>query len=94
MRENRTSGSEGGEAQTNELSLPLSFTPILHPFWKPRNLTLITRSTRNFRPLSLVSSEQRIHDLEVPKSLTVIEIFRVESVTAGAEGCFDNEGVP
>ncbi len=24
MRENRTSGSEGGEAQTNELSLPLS----------------------------------------------------------------------
>ena len=25
MRENRTSGSEGGEAQTNELSLPLSF---------------------------------------------------------------------
>ena len=23
MRENRTSGSEGGEAQTNELSLPL-----------------------------------------------------------------------
>ncbi len=26
MRENRTSGSEGGEAQTNELSLPLSFS--------------------------------------------------------------------
>ena len=24
MRENRTSGSEGGEAQINELSLPLS----------------------------------------------------------------------
>ena len=28
MRENRTSGSEGGEAQTNELSLPLS---LCHP---------------------------------------------------------------
>ena len=27
MRENRTSGSEGGEAQTNELSLPLSYRP-------------------------------------------------------------------
>ena len=25
MRENRKSGSEGGEAQTNELSLPLSW---------------------------------------------------------------------
>ena len=27
MRENRKSGSEGGEAQTNELSLPLSLRP-------------------------------------------------------------------
>ena len=31
MRENRTSGSEGGEAQTNELSLPLS---LCHPVWE------------------------------------------------------------
>ena len=28
MRENRTSGSEGGEAQTNELSLPLSKSDV------------------------------------------------------------------
>ena len=28
MRENRTSGSEGGEAQTNELSLPLSLPRV------------------------------------------------------------------
>ncbi len=32
MRENRTSGSEGGEAQTNELSLPLS---LRHPLTFP-----------------------------------------------------------
>ncbi len=31
MRENRTSGSEGGEAQTNELSLPLSLAISLRP---------------------------------------------------------------
>ena len=30
MRENRTSGSEGGEAQTNELSLPLSLCQCNH----------------------------------------------------------------
>ena len=30
MRENRTSGSEGGEAQTNELSLPLSLCWLPH----------------------------------------------------------------
>ena len=30
MRENRTSGSEGGEAQTNELSLPLSLCHPVH----------------------------------------------------------------
>ena len=30
MRENRTSGSEGGEAQTNELSLPLSLCRLPH----------------------------------------------------------------
>ena len=28
MRENRKSGSEGGEAQTNELSLPLSVSHL------------------------------------------------------------------
>ncbi len=32
MRENRTSGSEGGEAQTNELSLPLSLTSAVSLF--------------------------------------------------------------
>ncbi len=30
MRENRTSGSEGGEAQTNELSLPLSLCRLVN----------------------------------------------------------------
>ena len=35
MRENRTSGSEGGEAQTNELSLPLSLRrPVAFPVWE------------------------------------------------------------
>ncbi len=35
MRENRTSGSEGGEAQTNELSLPLSLCrPVTFPVWE------------------------------------------------------------
>ena len=35
MRENRTSGSEGGEAQTNELSLPLSLRrPVTFPVWE------------------------------------------------------------
>ena len=29
MRENRKSGSEGGEAQTNELSLPLSLASLM-----------------------------------------------------------------
>ena len=42
MRENRTSGSEGGEAQTNELSLPLSgmshlvtTVPMTSGAWEP-----------------------------------------------------------
>ena len=35
MRENRTSGSEGGEAQTNELSLPLSLCHcVTSPMWE------------------------------------------------------------
>ena len=37
MRENRTSGSEGGEAQTNELSLPLPLSlrrPVTFPVWE------------------------------------------------------------
>ncbi len=44
MRENRTSGSEGGEAQTNELSLPLSLCHgVTFPEWEdPR----VVRSDR------------------------------------------------
>ena len=33
MRENRTSGSEGGEAQINELSLPLSIWVLIQWEW-------------------------------------------------------------
>ncbi len=47
MRENRTSGSEGGEAQTNELSLPLSLChPVTFPVY-----TSPTRDTQCRRTL-------------------------------------------
>ena len=45
MRENRTSGSEGGEAQTNELSLPL--------------FTLLTRDIPSVGGPSVVRSHRR-----------------------------------
>ncbi len=51
-------------------------------------------STPNARQPSPGSFQQWIHDLEVPKALTVIEIFRVELVAAGMEGSFYNEGGP
>ncbi len=54
MRETRPSGSEGGEAELNRPSLPLSRAPSQSPFCLPENLaahggTVVVQFGRNFR---------------------------------------------
>ena len=53
MRENRTSGSEGGEAQTNELSLPLF---VWNPLCTVRKVHAATSGV--FSPTALLRSSK------------------------------------
>ncbi len=56
MRENRTSGSEGGEAQTNELSLPLSLCQLVtFPMWEEPS---VVRSDRPMEAAPTFSMQQ------------------------------------
>ena len=53
MRENRKSGSEGGEAQTNELSLPLSL-------WRPVDSPMKARDVGGSVPSELLHKESQV----------------------------------
>ena len=86
MRENRTSGSEGGEAQINELSLPLS---LCHPTRCP-----VSRTLRG--PIRSLCHEMpnvaRQHPTRAPKKRPVARPGEKIQVSERSDLSFDHAG--